>query len=269
MNIREKLLEKFKNWNKIDLYLDLINSNLSNTKISGQTENHHILPKSIFPEFSDLRKYKWNSVHLKYQDHFMAHYYLSFTGDYKMLAGLRAMAQMNSDRYENPELIASLYAEKKEECILNQSKHMKEKLSNPKLIAQMSKAAKATMERSDIKEKHHKALLEAMKRPEVLENLRRAHNTPEVRAKKSAAAKIAQNNPITAKKREESFKRNSRAKRTKLFGMYDIITGELIKTFDYVPDACEYLGIKGTSSINKCLQNKINHTSGYNWNYIE
>lgn len=269
MNIREKLLEKFKNWDKIDLYLDLINSNLNNTKILGKTEEHHILPKSIFPEFSDLRKFSWNSVHLSYEDHFMAHYYLSFTGNYRMLSALRAMAQMHTNKYDNPELIASLYSEKKEECILKQSLHMKEKLSNPEFITRMSNSAKITMSKPDIKEKHHRALLEAMKRPEVLENLRKSHNTPEVKAKKSAAAKICQNDPVVVKKRIDSFKKNSRAKRTRLFGMYDIITGELIKTFDYVPDACEYLGIKGSSSINKCLQGKIKYTSGYNWNYIE
>lgn len=125
------------------------------------------------------------------------------------------------------------------------------------------------MSEPKIKAKHHKALLEAMKRPEVLQKLRDSHNTPEVRAKKTSIAKIVQNNPLVTAKRIESFVKNSRIKRTKLFGMYDIVSKELIKTFDYVPDACKYLGIKGSSSINACLKGRIKTTSGYSWKYIE
>lgn len=41
------------------------------------TEEHHILPKSVFPEFENLRKYPWNSIRLSYRHHFIAHWILS------------------------------------------------------------------------------------------------------------------------------------------------------------------------------------------------
>lgn len=37
------------------------------------TSRHHILPKSLFKEYSDLNKNLWNSAHLSYSDHYIAH----------------------------------------------------------------------------------------------------------------------------------------------------------------------------------------------------
>lgn len=36
-------------------------------------ELHHILPRSIYPEFINLKKYKWNGVLLTAREHFIAH----------------------------------------------------------------------------------------------------------------------------------------------------------------------------------------------------
>jgi len=36
-------------------------------------ENHHILPKSIFKEFGNIKLYKWNSVLLTAREHFICH----------------------------------------------------------------------------------------------------------------------------------------------------------------------------------------------------
>jgi len=36
-------------------------------------ENHHILPKSIFPKYKSLIKHKWNSVLLTFKEHYICH----------------------------------------------------------------------------------------------------------------------------------------------------------------------------------------------------
>lgn len=36
-------------------------------------ELHHILPRSVYPEFVNLKKYKWNGVLLTAREHFIAH----------------------------------------------------------------------------------------------------------------------------------------------------------------------------------------------------
>jgi hypothetical protein len=37
---------------------------------------HHILPVSLFPEYSNLKAFPWNSITLSYQDHVQAHFLL-------------------------------------------------------------------------------------------------------------------------------------------------------------------------------------------------
>jgi hypothetical protein len=61
----------------LDLYVDLINSNMD-TKSSDATQVHHILPRcyySIVNEVVDNSKN--NLVTLLYKNHLLAHYYLS------------------------------------------------------------------------------------------------------------------------------------------------------------------------------------------------
>lgn len=43
------------------------------------TEDHHILPRSIFPEFENLKENPWNCIKLSLRHHFIAHWILSNT----------------------------------------------------------------------------------------------------------------------------------------------------------------------------------------------
>lgn len=63
-NVDEKFLET---------YIDFLE--IKETKEEGEV--HHILPKSLFPEFSDLGKFPFNGVNLLYSDHVKAHYLLT------------------------------------------------------------------------------------------------------------------------------------------------------------------------------------------------
>ena len=75
-------------------------------------ENHHILPKSIFPEYKNLRTNKWNSVLLTAREHFICHILLwkhyksiKYTdGEIKMSMALKRLAydgKHNSRKYES------------------------------------------------------------------------------------------------------------------------------------------------------------------------
>ena len=52
---------------------------------------HHILPQSLFPEFKDLKKHKFNCKILSFRAHFIAHYILSKAIGGKMLFAFNRM----------------------------------------------------------------------------------------------------------------------------------------------------------------------------------
>lgn len=58
---------------KLQEYIDFCLYNDRKIKSPFETENHHILPKSLFPEYSNLASNSWNSVHLLYEHHYTAH----------------------------------------------------------------------------------------------------------------------------------------------------------------------------------------------------
>ena len=105
-------------------------------------ENHHILPKSIFPVFDDIKRYSWNFVLLTPREHFLCHlliwkHYKSIrcvVGERKMSYALRYMN--NTNEYNSKHY---------EKCKLNlyHSEETKEKIRNQrKLQAPMSAASK-------------------------------------------------------------------------------------------------------------------------------
>lgn len=76
---KEKLLLTgiFEDNNYLDLYINLINDNMSLQYIEGKTQLHHIIPKYYFYD-NDLQVDNTNDnvVNLMYSDHIKAHYYL-------------------------------------------------------------------------------------------------------------------------------------------------------------------------------------------------
>lgn len=58
-------------------YFRIINVAASRVVESEYTEMHHILPSSIYPEYSDRRKYKWNMVRLTPKQHYVCHLLLT------------------------------------------------------------------------------------------------------------------------------------------------------------------------------------------------
>ena len=57
----------------LEQYIQFCCEKALNKRVKGKTALHHILPKKLFPEYSDLSNNKWNGVHLLYSDHYIAH----------------------------------------------------------------------------------------------------------------------------------------------------------------------------------------------------
>jgi hypothetical protein len=74
------------------------------------TESHHILPKSLFPQYKND---KWNLVNLSAKDHFLAHYYLhkALPKEPKMTFGLWGMCNQKSPNHAERDYIDKNIAE--------------------------------------------------------------------------------------------------------------------------------------------------------------
>jgi hypothetical protein len=67
-------LDTYVNKHYVDKYLKFIDSRISK---EGPLYLHHILPKALFPEFSDLKKSPWNGCSLTFREHKIAHMMLA------------------------------------------------------------------------------------------------------------------------------------------------------------------------------------------------
>lgn len=231
--VNDKLALIFEENNDLLLsYVDLITKNYNNPKIKGKTEAHHVLPKSIFPEY---KTDKWNIVNLSYYDHALAHYYLAKTSNSKMCYAFHRMINSNTDRFNADELdeIFKLYSSEKE--LFHRS---------------MSKLSKNIWKDDDFRKRHRELTKLAMQKPEVKEKHRNS-------------LKLAYANPEVMKRKHQRL----REKYTlDLFGAYK--DGVLLKTFNYIPDAAKYFNISSKGNILKCLNGERKSVEGYNWKYI-
>lgn len=87
--------------NMIKRYLNFIRSRKS--LVQSIIERHHILPKSIFPEYRDLSVYSWNSSKLTLREHFIAHLMLHFIFGGKMTYALYHMIPQSIKKYSYEE----------------------------------------------------------------------------------------------------------------------------------------------------------------------
>jgi hypothetical protein len=98
----------------LDRYLSLV---LDYIPVYDYIERHHILPKSLFPQY---KKDKWNIVSLSAKDHFLAHYYLhkALPNEPNMTFGLWGMCNQKSPNHtdrtyidDNVDEFAAIYEE--------------------------------------------------------------------------------------------------------------------------------------------------------------
>lgn len=77
--IKQRLLDtgQFINNDALDSYVNLIQRNATQERITGQTDKHHILPESLFASRGLAENNSKNClVNLFFADHILAHYYL-------------------------------------------------------------------------------------------------------------------------------------------------------------------------------------------------
>jgi hypothetical protein len=86
--------------------------------ITGKTSYHHILPRKLFPEYSNLNENPWNGVHLLHSDHYYVHWLLTEAIDsYSMLNAFCSMHNKDTKngRIEEKDLIPADEFQKKME----------------------------------------------------------------------------------------------------------------------------------------------------------
>ncbi len=77
---------------------------LKNTELSSEiyTENHHILPKSLFPDYMNLNLYSWNKVTLTARQHYIAH--LLLWKSFRNVATTAAIRMMSGNFIKNSKM---------------------------------------------------------------------------------------------------------------------------------------------------------------------
>jgi len=84
-------------------------SQLINLPKEGYTENHHIVPVCLFPEYKNFKSYPWNKITLSARQHLIAHYMLmkAFPKNWKLaLSVLKTAGQYHTVNAQNTRLIA-------------------------------------------------------------------------------------------------------------------------------------------------------------------
>jgi hypothetical protein len=148
------------------------------------TENHHILPASIFPE---LKSYKWNLSKLSYREHFLAHWLLSkcMVQTKHRMKMLNAISKMNSCPSQQDRKLTSWQYEiiRKASSDMNvlrwtndeYTERVSKSLSTPTERKNRSDRAKARWDNPDFRNKMKVINKKSQSRPEVRED--RANKT--------------------------------------------------------------------------------------------
>jgi len=130
--IKDKLLEKY---TEVDfsVYLEICFNQNKKEHIPFVTEHHHILPSSLFPEFSDLKEHKWNGTYLTYENHYKVHSILAeITNEKSLIAawwGMNNKNTKNNRLEESKEIIGEkLYASLRKKAVKNISLATKNKV---------------------------------------------------------------------------------------------------------------------------------------------
>lgn len=112
MNILNILTSIEHNKHYVQRYLKFINYCIDGNSEIEYVESHHILPKSLFPEFKSLRKNPWNKANLSPRQHFIAHWILCKALPHiKMIRAFKMMCAFtenkNSKQYNTAKTIIS------------------------------------------------------------------------------------------------------------------------------------------------------------------
>jgi hypothetical protein len=94
------LYENSANHHYVTRYIKFIQSIATRSDmIDGYYEKHHILPKSMYPEYKNLSTHPWNCVKLTMREHFLAHWMLAKAFGGPMWFSFNLMKSCFSKRY--------------------------------------------------------------------------------------------------------------------------------------------------------------------------
>ncbi len=96
---------------KLKQYIQFCTENNKNERIKGKTSHHHILPRSLFEQYSNLKEHPWNGTHLLYADHYYAHWlFTEAINDYGQMEAFCKMhnCDIKLGRITENELISSV-----------------------------------------------------------------------------------------------------------------------------------------------------------------
>lgn len=147
------------NLSSLEYYITFCLENQLNDKKDkkklGFIEEHHILPRALFPEF---KKEKWNLVKLSPKNHFMAHYYLANAMNHKKVVLSLTMMKRTFKHIPKEDVAAltALY----EEHRLNIAKHVSAintgKKHTKEFCDNVSKRTKGTAVYRDLNGNNHR-----------------------------------------------------------------------------------------------------------------
>jgi len=122
----------------------------ADVRTKGKTELHHVLPKSLYPEFKNLKKHSWNEVHLTAREHFICHWLLTKmctnrANMHKMVFAFKMMMHMENPTQNRYKINSHVYQILRENLAqkLSDFKFTDQRIANMKKAAQ-NRAANLT-----------------------------------------------------------------------------------------------------------------------------
>jgi hypothetical protein len=154
-----------------DWYFSIVQNALMRQKNQDYYELHHILPKALFPEYSDLRKSKWNKVYLTAREHYICHLLLTkmTIGNNRRSMSYALWGMVNQkNKWQTRHITSSYiyeYAKREASKALSQSRKGKtlEELHGEEKGKHLRKIFRARKTRSSLSEEERKAVSERMK----------------------------------------------------------------------------------------------------------
>lgn len=134
VDIYESLKTLPHNLHYVDRYFKFIRACMSQQNL-GYVEHHHILPKSMFPQFSDLGEHVFNSARLTGRQHFIAHWMLAKAYGGKMWSAFWMMC----NRVDQKVISSKVYEVTKKQHSATHGQYLKDLYANnPELKLTMS-----------------------------------------------------------------------------------------------------------------------------------
>ena len=152
---------------KVDLLWDYIQFCFESNQhyTTPDCERHHILPKSLFPEYENLRDNNWNLANLLYRDHYIAHRMLSECGIKGMDYAFWYMC--NGKHSDNYNIQAVEYESARKNHVENVSETIKNHWKNPAKYYSWCESIRVSHRTNEYRQQMSALASESWKNPEI------------------------------------------------------------------------------------------------------